>query len=75
MVPPAGLLPSWSPLLLEDRIGGRKVERRLKWEIRFVVTVSANSSRLREVTGREVIGAAAQLMRMVGWVSNFSDAG
>lgn len=59
------------PELLEgERMEGRKMERRLKWEVRFVVKVEVNCGVVREVKGAGVMGAAMQSMRMVGWVLN-----
>lgn len=63
-MPPLGLS-------VGERIGARKMERRLKWEVRFVVRVDVNCGVVREVIGREVMGATAQLMRMVGCVLNY----
>lgn len=57
----------------EERMAGRKVERRLKCEVRFVVRVWVNCGVVRDVIGREVMGAAMQFMRIVGWVKNWRE--
>lgn len=62
MVPP--------DLLVEERMEGRKMERRLKCEVKFVVRVEENCGVVREVIGAGMMGAAMQFIRMVGWVLN-----
>ncbi len=62
MVPP--------DLLVAERMEGRKMERMLKCEVRFVVIVEVNWRVVREVRGAGVIGAAMQFIRMVGSVLN-----
>lgn len=52
-------------------MAGRKMERRLKCEVRFVVRVEVNWGVVSWVNGRGKRGAAAQFRRMVGWVENF----
>ncbi len=65
MVPPPDVL-------VGERMGGRKTERRLKCEVRFAVSVEVNWRLLREVRGAGVMGAAMQFIRMVGSVLNYA---
>ncbi len=57
-------------LLAGERMAGRKMERMLKCEVRFAVTVEVNWRVVREVRGAGVIGTAMQFIRMVGSVLN-----
>lgn len=51
---------------------GRKTERRLKCDTVFVVRVSVKPLVLREEMVEDAMGAAMQLMMMVGCVSNLN---